>query len=39
MLDSLIEAPTQQEIEEEEYADELQSSGYNANGRSNWCGY
>lgn len=39
MLDSLVEAPTQQEIEEEEYNDELQSSGYSSNGRSEYTGY
>lgn len=39
MLDSLIEAPTQQEMEDEEYADELISSGYAFNGRSATTGY
>lgn len=39
MLDSLIEAPTQQEVEEEEYEYELQSSGYSESGRSEYTGY
>lgn len=39
MLDSLVEAPTQNEIEDEEYNDELRASGlYNA-GRSAVTGY
>ena len=39
MLNSLIEAPTQTELDEEEYLDELQSSGYNYSGRSAVTGY
>lgn len=39
MLDSLVEAPTLQEIEEEEYNDELRSSGYSDVGRSAVTGY
>jgi predicted phage terminase large subunit-like protein len=39
MLDSLIEAPTAQEQEEEDYINELQSSGFNNDGRSQWTGY
>ena len=39
MLDSLIEAPTKQELEDEDYEDELQSSGYALSGRSNVTGY
>ena len=39
MLDSLVEAPTQQAIEEEEYYNELQSSGYTNAGRSRITGY
>ena len=39
MLDSLVEAPTQSEIEEEEYNDELRTSGYSDAGRSSITGY
>lgn len=39
MLDSLIEAPTVEEIEEEEYNNDLQSSGLADSGRSAWTGY
>lgn len=39
MLDSLIEAPTQEEEDEEEYQYELESSGYNDTGRSAITGY
>lgn len=39
MLDSLIEAPTLQEQEDEEYYDELNASGINTDGRSSWTGY
>lgn len=39
MLDSLIEAPTNEEVEEDEYLNELQSSGYRESGRSNVTGY
>lgn len=39
MLDSLVEAPTQQEIEDEEYNDDLRSSGYSDTGRSAITGY
>jgi len=39
MLDSLVEAPTNEEMEEEEYADELRSSGFNNTGRSRTTGY
>jgi len=39
MLDSLIEAPTLQEQEEDEYQYELQSSGHGESGRSEWTGY
>ena len=39
MLDSLIEAPTQKELDEEEYNDELRSSGYAESGRSAYTGY
>lgn len=39
MLDSLVEAPTQQEEEDELYADELESSGYNDSGRNAITGY
>lgn len=39
MLDSLIEAPTQNEIEEEEYEYERRNSGYADAGRSRVTGY
>jgi predicted phage terminase large subunit-like protein len=39
MLDSLVEAPTPQELEEEDYYNELQSSGELDAGRSSWTGY
>jgi len=39
MLDSLVEAPTQREIEDEEYDDELKRSGWTSNGRSGTTGY
>ena len=39
MLDALIEAPTQDEMEEEEYLQELELSGYNNDGRNAVTGY
>lgn len=39
MLDQLVEAPTQAEIDEEEYLDELAESGINHAGKSAWTGY
>ena len=39
MLDSLIEAPTQQEIEDEFYYDEFQKSGLSEMGRNKYTGY
>jgi predicted phage terminase large subunit-like protein len=39
MLDSLVEAPTQQEIDEEEYEYELHTSGNTDSGRSAFTGY
>jgi len=39
MLDSLIEAPTKEEQEDEKYYDELNASRSTANGRSAWTGY
>lgn len=39
MLDSLVEAPTQYELDEEEYQDELRDSGIGEYGRSAICGY
>lgn len=39
MLDSLVEAPTPQEIEDDEYESELQQSGYGKSGASTICGY
>jgi predicted phage terminase large subunit-like protein len=38
MLDAIVEAPTQQELDEEEYEDELRQSGSN-DGRSKYTGY
>lgn len=38
MLDSLVEAPTQQEQEEEEYLEDVRQSDV-GQGRSAWCGY
>jgi predicted phage terminase large subunit-like protein len=39
LLDQVIEAPTHEEIEEEEYQDELRTSDYGDAGRSSVCGY
>jgi predicted phage terminase large subunit-like protein len=39
MLDSLTEAPTKQEQEDEQYYDDLAASRINADGRSSWTGY
>ena len=39
MLDNLVEAQTDEEVEEEHYLDEVRSSGTNANGRSAITGY
>jgi hypothetical protein len=39
MLDNLIEAPTDREVEDEQYYDELRTSGANDSGRSAWTGY
>lgn len=39
LLDKVVEAPTQQEIEDEEYADELRESDWIGSGRSAVCGY
>jgi predicted phage terminase large subunit-like protein len=39
MLDSLVEAPTQDEIDEDEYLDELRESELGEYGRSTVCGY
>lgn len=39
MVDKFIEAPTEEETKEEEYLDELESSGYNDLGRSSYTGY
>ena len=39
MLDKLIEAPTNEEIEEDEYADELRESGSGHDGQSSTTGY
>lgn len=39
MLDSLIEAPTQMELDEDEYLHELESSGISDAGRSEYTGY
>jgi predicted phage terminase large subunit-like protein len=39
LLDNLVEAPTQREVEEEDYNDELLSSGFYGSGKSAICGY
>lgn len=39
LLDSLIEAPTKQEMDDEEYYDRLHTSGSVDDGRSAWTGY
>jgi predicted phage terminase large subunit-like protein len=39
MLDSLVEAPTYEETEEEDYLNELHISGLDGNGRSAYTGY
>jgi predicted phage terminase large subunit-like protein len=39
ILDKMVEAPTKTEIEEEEYADELRTSGLYELGRSEFTGY
>ena len=39
MLNMLVEAPTQQELADEEYEEELLTSGYNFNGRNATTGY
>jgi len=39
MLDSLIEAPTKEEAEDEEYAEELSQSDFDKQGRSAYTGY
>lgn len=39
LLDKMIEAPTNQELEEEEYLDELRESGVSDYGRNRFTGY
>ena len=39
LLNTLVEAPTQEEMEDEEYFMDLAQSGTNLNGRSLICGY
>ena len=39
LLNTLVEAPTEEELAEEEYFDELEESGYNYGGRSVTTGY
>lgn len=39
MLDQIVQAPTPQELEEEEYLHELRTSGYADAGRSEYTGY
>lgn len=39
LLNTLVEAPTKEEEEEDEYYDELESSGWNSGGRSAYTGY
>ena len=39
IIDKLIEAPTKEEMEDEEYEEERKDSGLNEQGRSSICGY
>lgn len=39
ILESLIEAPTQKDLDDEEYYKELNDSGLDSSGRSEWTGY
>lgn len=39
MLDNLIEAPTQKEVDDEKYYDELDASNAGSSGKSRWTGY
>lgn len=39
LLDKIIEAPTKEEIEDEEYYEEMRESGLDEEGRSEICGY
>jgi len=39
LLDKMVEAPTKEDIEEEEYADEVRESGWNYAGRNATTGY
>jgi hypothetical protein len=39
MLDVIIEAPTREEMEEDEYQEEYERSGLNDSGRSEHTGY
>jgi predicted phage terminase large subunit-like protein len=39
IVDKMNNAPTKEEMEEEEYQDELEESGLNNEGRNNWTGY
>lgn len=39
LLNTLVEAPTEEEMADQEYQDELEESGYNYNGRNTITGY
>ena len=39
MIDRIIDAPTKEEIEDDEYEREMEESGINGAGRSEICGY
>ncbi len=39
MIDRIIDAPTKEEIEDDEYEREMEEGGINEQGRSEICGY
>ena len=39
MIDRIIDAPTKEEIDDDEYEREMEESGINDQGRSEICGY
>ena len=39
MIDKIIEAPTKEELEDDEYEREKEESGINEQGKSEICGY
>ena len=39
MIDKIIEAPTKEEMDEDDYEREKEESGLNEEGRSEICGY